>query len=804
MKKNSSKTSHAAKGSGFNLSSQTGSLLITLAVTFLILSAFSVAVVSFISTDTSQSVVENRGLNAYYLAESGYRIAGSMYLRTPNEDFSSDSFSADDDKAEALSENIDQYRFNLPDGQGAFHLEVYPYWFMRTGGVFQFPGHKPVNFSLPTSGFLKRGEDHGNVGFITYTNASISGNTLTLTPVPSAQNGDRLYVTLRPTGNQTATVDANLVLNNPTGAQGFVPAKNGLINIDNNTNRFMFTYNRAEFSGTSITLKGLKEAAGSFGNSVNVTSSTNVVFKKFIVLRSRGEVGQPTDPLTFSQQSVDFFTPISDALQEDPPLVYTLQSQSDFNNNWTNNEGNSLEIGTYNTAGGGTNVYASLKSVISRDSNRYGYGSICLNKASDFSTKWKKNQHFLDYDVQVKIGTGNRLMQGAAGITLRNNTAGRIGVSFIKYYYPFIPYLAAGRTTALKDGDIITGRTSGATAIVVGDPLLFRGTWLGGNAQGEVRVKNVTGVFGYTEQLKVGTETTSYIQMYNDDTYGVNFRDATYNDLIPDEIKPPKAGVSEGHGQEILIVLWEEKGQRSAVTQRRWLAYKVVSLDRYVIGDQDYNDGNIVNDDATLLVRIREGYDSATGTPVKVNRINVFYGDKTPFVLPTSRVGDNISYNIEHQRQKYARETQDNYPTVSAFTPRWPPRLIDNWAGTFDFFSHIEDQEIQIYNNIDYDCDWIVNTTASSGYDANQSSFIFKKDADGTIVLSDYVTPISGNNLTNSSSTYSYPTGESDVCLHGYGRVSYAPFAVIGFNEFALRFFYSGHVFGGFMPSVQE
>ena len=223
------------------------------------------------------------------------------------------------------------------------------------------------------------------------------------------------------------------------------------------------------------------------------------------------------------------------------------------------------------------------------------------------------------------------------------------------------------------------------------------------------------------------------------------------------------------------------------------MAYKKISLDRYVIGDQDWADGNLVNDDATILVRITEGYDSASGTATKVNQINVYYGDQTRFPKQT-RVRNEISYDIEHLREKYSRSTQVD-PTN--FEPRWPTRRLENWAAAVDYFSHIQDETITIYDGRSYDCDWTLNPSATSGYDGNQPTFVLKKDIDGTIILSDYVTPDTGTDL-------SFPKDEADVCLHGYGNVSYAPFAVVGFNEFALKFYYAGHVFGGFMPAIQE
>ena len=358
-----------------------------------------------------------------------------------------------------------------------------------------------------------------------------------------------------------ALPDQTLEVDNPTGAVGFIPEKNGMINIEHNPNkRYSFTYGYAQNLGSTIVLHDLKKApdADYVGSSVNINQNDDVVFKKFILLKSNGEMGGSPGSLTTAHKSVNFFTPITDALQEDEPTIFTLQNKDDFKQ-WNTSEFGSkdLEVGTYQTSGGGTNLYASFKKVPIRD-NRYGYGSICLNKPEDFTKNWLTNQRKLNYDAQVKIGTGNEMMHGAAGITLRNTTNGRIGVSFLKYFSPFIPYVSTGRTVPLHDGDTVKGVTSLATAVVVGEPLLTRGSWAGGNAQGEFRVTNVVGTFtDKGEPLLVGSEAVSNIRLFNDGTYRANYRDSVFEDLIPSEIKP------SGNGQDILIVIWEEKGERA-------------------------------------------------------------------------------------------------------------------------------------------------------------------------------------------------------------------------------------------------
>ena len=85
----------------------------------------------------------------------------AIYPKTPNEDFSSDPLSADDDKAKALMNELDGYQFKVDNNQGVFRLEVFPYWFIRENGQIRLPGQASPNFNFPANGFLKRGEEYG-------------------------------------------------------------------------------------------------------------------------------------------------------------------------------------------------------------------------------------------------------------------------------------------------------------------------------------------------------------------------------------------------------------------------------------------------------------------------------------------------------------------------------------------------------------------------------------------------------------------------------------------------------------------
>lgn len=153
--------------------------------------------------------------------------------------------------------------------------------------------------------------------------------------------------------------------------------------------------------------------------------------------------------------------------------------------------------------------------------------------------------------------------------------------------------------------------------------------------------------------------------------YGLAFMRYTYSssgcgfgyDYIPNSIKPP------GLAYELLLVLWEQRVE-GGVEKRRWLAYADLGTpatypnpragnDLKVIGAQDDVDG-LVNDDSLIMVRIRENFINAQ----RVNEINVFYGDASPY-YDSLRTPNSVATDITRKRM----------------FPQWiRPDLFPSWA----------------------------------------------------------------------------------------------------------------------------
>lgn len=196
-----------------------------------------------------------------------------------------------------------------------------------------------------------------------------------------------------------------------------------------------------------------------------------------------------------------------------------------------------------------------------------------------------------------------------------------------------------------------------------------------------ITLTSVTGSFSVGDTLKInGTEIGT-----------VTAKDFQSDDMIPDEIKPSVA--DKDLTDELLLVLWEQTVDTDGSIVRRWLAYKELpsSYDPYIQGGQDsYYDGQIVHDNTTLLVRIREDYQGSGDSKKKVNKINVFYGDmydkSSSKIAVDHSSGNSINYDIIPRNRYVYGE-----PVLSgAWNPLWPPRRLVQWSSDCDYFSHVQ------------------------------------------------------------------------------------------------------------------
>jgi hypothetical protein len=479
---------------------------------------------------------------------------------------------------------------------------------------------------------------------------------------------------------------------------------------------------------------------------------------------------------------VKYAVPVSDSFKGEVPETITFKNKKDLSDNFDAVNGEGMEVASYITAGGNS-LFATMTS-IPTSSDGTKMGPFALSKEETIDNAWRQNGYQLDYDVQVKLSNGKDLKYGGEGLSVRmrpspNGDYDCLGVSMMKF---------GGYATP----DYIIYTPSGSTTLYAGDRVFFRYErgWIfkWWDTRGSATVVRVEYLDGGNVKIILEDLDDDFAEV--GDTLRVNEKDigtvrkaelADSVDMIPDGIKPYIEG--KDLTDTLLLVLWRQEVQEDGSLQRRWLAYKELpeSYDPYIQGNQSSGyDGQIVHDNTSLVVRVREGYENTT----KVNRINVFYGDMydtSDRSIPKHEDPNSIAYDIVPRKRYVYGEPV----TGGEWNPQWPPRKISQWSSYTDYFTHVQDgtsgdspEKFQwdgLNNSTDIDFD------------------VFELADDGTITLSELVTPDSG--------TYEVP----EIGLHAFGNVykgGSGNFRVASFNDFALLLFTPGYDRGGFLSAV--
>ena len=153
------------------------------------------AMYTLTATSTMNQVIAQRAPKAFYLSESGLRIAAGEHKSA----VAANNVNA---KLPTLHAKV----FNMPDSQGTFKIEVYPYWFYATAAdaagsssttlYLHLPGGLPraaddtdTAITFPTSGLLKvrdayRTPQWTGITYATYTSVTVGSFSSTYgTPV---------------------------------------------------------------------------------------------------------------------------------------------------------------------------------------------------------------------------------------------------------------------------------------------------------------------------------------------------------------------------------------------------------------------------------------------------------------------------------------------------------------------------------------------------------------------------------------------------------------------------------------------
>jgi hypothetical protein len=825
MKKDNS-ISNLTRSQGKLYQQSGGSILVNVIIIIVIFASIISAVVYMSSSSLRQAVSSNQGANAWSMAEAGYRFLSINYMKTTN---TSNNATADYDKAVFLG-SVNGRTYVIPN-VGSFTLTVTPYWFYNTAAAnasgkiisisVKFAGTVPSGLTtatMPSTGQIKIGDTPGS-GITPYTNGSLNTATAVFTCKTNSaasltlKKGDSVYLVLNPTTTPTNNANKNLLapgnnlnlnlVNFPAAA---FPARDGLIEINPNADAHLYRYSKATVSGSVLTLNNLQRSDGSTTFSTAVTTASTVTFKKYLMAQSQGKVANEQRTLSFSQAILDSIASTAVSL--------SLNTAAELTANFNNSASITSETASLTVSGGGSATFSIIDS-LPGTGTAPRCGAFWYNNTSLINTLWGPppvgtGLSLLSYDLQVKMASGKYLTAGTLGLAIRAKNIGTptetyLGLTFMKYNLANLNFTAGG-PTVINPGNSLVGATSGATGIVQGTPEITSGSWAAGTAAGKIRFASVTGTFTNNELLKVGTINVAKNTPANG---GTTYYTAAAADNIPDAIKPRPSDFSPANYNigPLLLVLWEKKSDGTF----RWLAFKDITYDDYVKGSQDWsepdgsctgtcpeNDGVIINDSASLYIRIQEKrVVLVTGSDaVKVNDINLFYGDNSSRYI-TGRSGDAIPWNIENLRLRYVMG-------ASTFTPVFVPEYIAQWSATVDYFSHIETGSgTPAGSNTQFQWDAVnPNVTDITVLKiCNDGSAACTSSEDGTLRLTELVTP---NYSTTTTATTAPTYLQPEFGLIACGNIrspSNLDYATVGFAE--IGFQTPASSYGGFTDTTQ-
>jgi len=389
------------------LSSNRGSILISVIATVVIMALLSVGMVSMFSSSVTGSVPAQISQRAYYIAESGKRYAIKAFLDNQNND-------------QAFVNNL-HIGEAFPLGNDSFTLQLEGYWYDKTTATNNFSQLVVAPFgSFPSeirtqnlSGYIQLPDINGIVRY-TSTSYNSGSNTVQFnlsTPVTNASGIGGVFLALRA---DTQTLTATQLGEDPNLAQVLVPENaaqtdafpkvNGVISLkDSNDHPWVLVYRQKLTNGN---LAGLQYPAGlGYTNAgILLADDTEIVLGRHAIFTSTGTSGTGSFQST---QTIKVHQPL-DAIE----IFKRIEGGIDFNNPGDINKINS-KLGTHVIEDG------ALK-VTSTDST-YSYTSFSGNlvyqqeslatvnwENTDFPTDFLKNiwdasDHKLSYDLQAKI-----------------------------------------------------------------------------------------------------------------------------------------------------------------------------------------------------------------------------------------------------------------------------------------------------------------------------------------------------------------------------------------------------------------
>ena len=261
-----------------NIKSETGVALLVIIIAMVVVALLGAGLLALFSTSLFNQVEAQKSAKAYYLAESGTRVAASEFLHATDQN--------------AMLTSLQDKTFNIAGTGGSFKLHLYPYWFyvINAYSAGAGTGTTPIKLYLPGApGSLPPLNSDSSTGMVSvpapgllklidktvvavFTSAPVGSDsngtfvafTISGSGFPYAINvGDRLFVGYTYNSPQAISQGGDLVFNDPNQTAGMYPPTNGAINITKTQYLYQYTYaSRTIDSTIQFTLHNLQPAPG--------------------------------------------------------------------------------------------------------------------------------------------------------------------------------------------------------------------------------------------------------------------------------------------------------------------------------------------------------------------------------------------------------------------------------------------------------------------------------------------------------------------------------------------------------------
>ncbi|WP_290919592.1 CFI-box-CTERM domain-containing protein [Halodesulfovibrio sp.] len=397
---------------------ESGGVLLGIIAAMLFMSLLSTAMLNMYGSSVLGTVSYSLSPKAYYLAESGIRYAGKVYL---------EELANDNGEPSNAVRNLHNKTFVLPDKKDGvsptdqtIHLDIATYWFEApsSGGKFSklsfygnMLGEIPPNLGTNAPGYLYLASSRIIVPFSGVSQSS-DGLIFTLTNEVTVQRGEDILFAGRATKKAARlSVGGNLSIGS---AVSLFPPSNGVVLVNNGKQEQYAMYAKANYA--SGTLEGLSEVPGQtqFLASFPITAfKTDVILQHHAIITSTGSIGALNEPMTRTITQSQPLMVVSRLVRK--TFTETFDNPEESASRWNTITGKEKSIENQKSANeadnnalaatGGTVAFEGLGSQSTSVESLTGLDSEnqSVKDMLKMHDTWGSGESLQIYDMQVKI-----------------------------------------------------------------------------------------------------------------------------------------------------------------------------------------------------------------------------------------------------------------------------------------------------------------------------------------------------------------------------------------------------------------